>query len=191
MAQTAGFPPKKLAKPGELMLWTGIVAVLIAPIIMFLIVSDGQQLAVLAEKGVVTQGVVKSKDVQTSSYTNNRGKSRSSKTYLVNFAYDFNASTPYAEWKKTGAIRPSAYPAPTTGDFEVGSDWYEKLQPGQTEMVIWQQGKYGEGMVVSEMEHRMSWGFQWSWYLGLGAVFAAGVWMTYAGWGKRRAHVAR
>jgi hypothetical protein len=79
----------------------------------------------------------------------------------------------------------------TTGDFQVGSDWYDKLQPGQKEMLIWRTGSYGDGMVVSEMEHRMSFGFLWSWYLGLGAVFFAGLWMTYAGWQKRRAHAAR
>jgi hypothetical protein len=190
MTQAPSLPAKKAAKPRELMLWLGVLTMAVAPIVLGVMMSYEQQLSALAEKGVVTEGVVKSKDIQSSSYTGHRGKPRSSTTYLVNFAYDFNASTPYAEWKSTGAIRPSAYPAPTTGDFEVGSDWYDKLQPGQTEMLIWQRGKYGEGMVVSEMEHRMSFAFMWSWYLGLGAAFIAGLWMTYAGWQKKRAHAA-
>jgi hypothetical protein len=191
MAQTAGYPPKKLAKSGELMLWLGVLAAAVAPIVLGVMISYKQQLSTLAEKGVATEGVVHSKDIRSSSYSGHRGKPRSSTAYLVNFAYDFNASTPYAEWKSTGVLRPSAYPAMTTGTISVGWGWYDALEPGQKEMLIWQPGAIDGAMMVREMEHHMSPGFMGSWYAGLGAAFLAGLWMTYAGWRKRRTHAAR
>jgi hypothetical protein len=191
MVASNGLPAKKPAKPGELMLWAGIAAIVIAPIFLAVLVSYERQLTELAQTGVVTEGVVKNKDVQSSSTSNYRGKPRTSRTYLVNFAYDFNASTPYADWKKTGVLRPSAYPAMTTHDFQVGSDWYDRLEPGAKAMLIWRVGSYGEGMVVEEMEHRMSLGFRLSWYAPFVAAFFAGIGLTYAGWRKRTAHAAR
>lgn len=180
-------PARKPAKPGDLQFWTGILCVLAAPFVLYAVLFVSEEHMALKSNGLVTEAVVKGKSVSQESYTDRRGRPKSRAVYNMRVAYDLNAPTRYAAWKATGLISPSQYPAITTSDMPAPQSYYDDLAIGDTTTVI-RDPATGTLLLTEHLEYETSIEYYLKWYLGLGAVFMAGLILTLMGWRKKRAY---
>lgn len=177
---------RRKGKPGELMLWTGVLCLVLAPAFLVGLRIGDQQNATLASAGVVSEAVVKAKRERTETGTNRKGRTTTRTVYSVTVAYDFNAQTPYAAWQDGAAIAKPAYPAPTTGEIDVPQSYHDALQIGQTTTVVRDPTDYKSLTLTEKLAYEQSFAYHLPWYLGLAAVFLAGLALTVLGWRKRR-----
>lgn len=181
---------RRKGRPGDLMLLTGVTAMIVVPAFLIGLRVGDEQNAQLARVGVVSEAVVKDKRVRTESGTNRKGRPSTTTIHSITVAYDFNAKTGYADWKDGAQIAKPAYPAPTTGEIEVGASYYDALAVGQTTTVVRDPADYKSLTLTDELAYETSLGYHLKWYLGLGAAFLAGLALTVLGWRKRKAHAA-
>lgn len=177
-------------KPGELMLWTGVVGMLLAPAFLVGLHIGDEQNARLAAAGVVSEAVVKDKRVRTESGTNRKGRPTTTTVHSITVAYDVNSMTRYADWKNGTPLAKPAYPAPTTGEIEVSPSEHDALAVGQSTTVVRDPSDYKSLTLTYTLDEETSLAYHLKWYLGLGAVFVVGLALTIAGWRKRKAHAA-
>lgn len=181
---------RRKGKPGELMLWTGVVAMLLAPAFLVGLHIGDEQNAKLASEGVVSEAVVKAKGVRTETGTGRKGKTTYRTVHSVTVEFDFNAKTRYAEWKRgTAAVR-GPLAAITTSSIDVPESYHDALAIGQKTTVVRLPTDYASLTLTDRLDHETSLAYHLQWYLGLGAVFLAGLALTVLGWRKRRAAVA-
>ena len=181
---------RRKGRPGELMLWIGVVAMLLAPAFLAGLHIGDEQNARLAAAGVVSEAVVKDKRVRTESGTNRKGRPTNTTIHSITVAYDFNAQTRYADWKDGAPIAKPVYPAPTTGEIDVGASYHDALTVGQNTTVVRDPADYKSLTLTDQLDHETSLAYHLKWYLGLGSAFLAGLALTVLGWRKRKAHAA-
>lgn len=180
---------RRKGKPGELMLWTGVVAMLLAPAFLVGMHVGDQQNARLVAEGVVSEAVVKDKRVRTESGTNRKGRPTSTTIHSITVAYDLNTKTRYSDWKVGVPIAKPAYPAPTSTEIDVPQSYHDALQIGQTTTVVRDPANYKSLTLTEKLAYEQSFAYHLLWHLGLAAVFLAGLALTVLGWRKRRGSV--
>lgn len=182
-------PVRKPARPGDLQFWTGILFVLAAPFVLYAVLFVAQEHVALKSHGIVSEAVVKAKSVLTESYTDRKGRPKTRAIYNVSFEHDINAATTYPDWKSTGVIAIPNYPATSMSDAAVPRSYFDDLAIGETTTIVRDPNDYSVLLLVEQLEYETSMAYYLKWYLGLGAVFLAGVILTLRGWRKRRAQV--
>lgn len=176
---------RRKGKPGELLLMTGLVAMIVAPFGLFLTNQESGNLSTLKSSGMVAEAIVKDKSLESESYTDRKGRTKSRDVYNLNLSHDFNAQQKYADWKAGKPFPVPQYPAVTAREIAVGGSYYDALNAGQKTTIIHNPSDYGSMMLTEEFEYKTSFAYMMWWYLGAGAVFLAGLAMTITGWRKR------
>lgn len=176
---------RRKGKPGELLLMTGLVAMIVAPFGLFLTNQESGNLSDLKRSGMVAEATVKDRSLESESYTDRKGRTKSRDTFKLKLSHDFNSQQKYADWKAGKPFPISQYPAVTTREIAVGRSYFDALSAGQKTTIIHNPSDYDSMMLTEEFEHQTSFTYMMWWYLGAGAIFFAGLAMTIAGWRKR------
>jgi hypothetical protein len=176
---------RRKGKPGELLLMTGLVAMIVAPFGLFLTNQESGNLSDLKRSGMVAEATVKDRSLENESYTDRKGRTKSREIFKLKLSHDFSAQQKYAAWKAGKPFPVSQYPAVTTREIAVGRSYFDALNAGQKTTIIHNPSDYGSMMLTEEFEYQTSFAYMMWWYLGAGAVFIAGLAMTISGWRKR------
>jgi hypothetical protein len=186
---TYQLPKRNRGKPGELMLIIGVLPVLIAPFVLAIVHSEGAEYDVLKAQGVVAEAEILAHKEREVYRSDRKGRDRSTTSHILEVRYDAMAATPYADWKKSGKILPSQYPALVTNEFEVPESYLATSPVGSKKPVALLRHNANTMRLTETVEYETSASYFMQYYLAMGALFLAGIAMMVVGWRKRKAHV--
>lgn len=180
-------PARPKGKPGELTLMIGLLLCLIAPFVLVIVHTEGEELALLKTNGVVAEAEVVAHQSREISNTNRKGQDRSTTAYLLEVRYDVMSSTRYANWAKGTGIAASRYPALTTTSFEVAQSEQSASPVGSRQTVAFLPDDPSTIKLVSTVEEETSPAHVAKYYAALALMLLAGAWLVRRGWRQRKA----
>lgn len=180
-------PARATGKPGELTLMIGLLLCAIAPFVLVIVHTEADELALLEASGVVTEAEIIAHDSREIARTDNKGRERSTTSYLIEVRYDVMARTPYAAWAGGKGLTPSRYPALTTTTFEVSQSDQAASPVGSRKMVAFLTGDPGKMKLASTIAEQTSFAYFAGYYAAMAAMLAAGAWLVRRGWRQTRA----
>lgn len=176
---------KNKSKPGEITLMLGVTLIFAAILAFFIMRDTDKKYLVLTNEGVVSEAIIKNKNIETETQTTRKGRTRTSKNYILNVQYDYNAKTKYVDWKQNSIILKSDYPALTTGDIGVSENYYNDAKIGDQIYVVSNPTDYQSLMLAQKLTTETSAEFHIKWYLGLGLGLIIGSSLTFLGFQQR------
>jgi hypothetical protein len=178
---------KSQGKPAEWLLIIGLLLVLVPPIVLAIVHNEAAEYSQLKSQGVVAEAQVQAHKQREVYGSGRKGRDRSTTAHLLGVRLDAMAATSYTEWKATGALRASKYPALVTREFEVSQSDIASHPVGSKHPVLFLKNNSIRMELVSAVERETSLTYFLKYYLAMGALFLAGVAMTAVGWRKWKA----
>lgn len=176
---------RKRGKPGELLLICGALCLLAVPIVWSLNQGNDQQLAMLAENGVVTLGTITGKAIVEEAHTNRRGVSQTTTIHRIAVNYDLDAAMPYRQWAETGETLERSDATRASGWIDVIRFDYGSYAQGQKEPVVFLPGQSDSLMLAEQLRFRTSPLAHGLWLAAYALGLLAGGTMLALGWKKR------
>jgi hypothetical protein len=178
---------QKPARPGEWWLVLSVLGLLVGPVLIGITVEMDAEVAAMKKDGVVSEAVVVSRRSEERTRTSNKGRTRTSTSYLLTLSYDLMSKNRFADWNEGKVYEPAKYPAKTTAEIEVSQAHYESLTDGAKTMAVMLPGQFKSLALADEMK-RLATGVQsMIQYAVSAAAILLGFWSGWRWWKARKA----
>lgn len=180
-------PPRRRSRPGEWWFAACLLFAIAAPTLIAITLELQAKVTLLQKEGRVSDAVLSSKRTAERTYTSTKGRTRTTTSYLLSFAYDALSTNRFDEWNNGRSYLPSVTPARSTREIEVSKADYEAMQTGAQTFLVVTSYPSNLAMLASEARSLAS-GVQIivQWCLAVVCLLLA-AWTGRRGWLARRA----